>query len=53
MAAFVFNALLPDMAKRGLREERGALLAVHFGSERAAEISAGADRRAAERGLAP
>ncbi len=53
MAAFVFDAVLLDMAKRGLREERDALLAAHFGSERAAEISAGADRRAAERGLAP
>ena len=51
MAAFVFDAVLLDMAKRGLREERDALLAAHFGSERAAEISAEADRRAAERGL--
>ena len=53
MAAFVFDAVLLDMAKRGLREERDALLAAHFGSVRGAEIAAGADRRAAERGLAP
>jgi len=53
MVAFVFDAVLLDMASRGLREERDALLAAHFGSERAAEIAAGADRRAAERGLAP
>ena len=52
MAAFVFDAVLLDMAKRGLREERDALLAAHFGSARGAEIAAGADRRAAERGLA-
>lgn len=52
MAAFVFDAVLLDMAKRGLREERDALLAAHFGSGRGAEIAAGADRRAAERGLA-
>ncbi len=54
MAAFVFDAVLLDMASRGLREERDALLAAHFGSARAAEIAAGADRRAAERrGLSP
>ena len=53
MAAFVFDAVLLDMAGRGLREERDALLAAHFGSTRRAEIAAGADRRAAERGLAP
>ena len=53
MAAFVFDAVLLDMAGRGLREERDALLAAHFGSARGAEIAAGADRRAAERGLAP
>ena len=53
MAAFVFDAVLLDMAKQGLRGERDALLAVHFGSERSAEIAAGADRRAAERGMAP
>ncbi len=52
MAAFVFDAVLLDMVKRGLREERNALLAAHFGSARGAEIAAGADRRAAERGLA-
>ncbi len=52
MAAFVFDAVLLDMVKRGLREERDALLAAHFGSARGAEIAAGADRRAAERGLA-
>lgn len=52
MAAFVFDAVLLDMARQDLREERDALLAAHFGSERAAEISAGADHRAAERGLA-
>ena len=52
MAAFVFDAVLLDMARRGLREERDALLAAHFGSVRAAEIAVGADRRAAERGLA-
>ena len=51
MAAFVFDAVLLDMAKRGLREERDALLAVHFGSERGAETAVGADRRAAERGV--
>ncbi len=48
MAAFLFDAVLLDMA--GQRQERDALLAAHFGSERAAEIAAGADRRAAERG---
>ena len=53
MAAFVFDAVLLDMAKQGQRGERDALLAAHFGGERAAEIAAGADRRAAERGLAP
>ncbi len=53
MAAFLFDAVLLDMARRGRREERDALLAAHFGGERAAEIAAGADRRAAERGLAP
>ena len=53
MAAFLFDAVLLDMAGRGLRQERDALLAAHFGSERGAEIAAGADRRAAERGLAP
>ena len=53
MAAFVFDAVLLDMAKRGLREERDVLLAAHFGGERAVEIAAGADRRAVERGLAP
>ncbi len=53
MAAFVFDAVLLDMARQGLREERDALLAAHFGSARAAEIAAGADRRAAERGLPP
>ena len=52
MAVFVFDAVLLDMAKRGLREERDALLATHFGSAHAAEIAAGADRRAAGRGLA-
>ncbi len=52
-AAFVFDAVLLNMAGRGLREERDALLAAHFGSARGAEIAAGADRRAAERGLAP
>ena len=36
MVAFVFDAVLLDMAKRGLREERDALLVAHFGSERAA-----------------
>ncbi len=41
------------MAGRGLREERDALLAAHFGSARGAEIAAGAGRRAAERGLSP
>ena len=51
MAAFLFDAVLLDMAGRGLRQERDALLAAHFGSGRAAEIAAGADRRAAERGL--
>ena len=55
MAAFVFDAVLLvlDMAGRGLREEPDALLAAHFGSARGAEIAAEADRRAAERGLAP
>ena len=53
MAAFVFDAVLLDMAGRGLRDERNALLAAHFGSARGAEIAAEADRRAAERGLAP
>ena len=53
MAAFLFDAVLLDMAGRGLRQERDALLAVHFGSGRGAEIAAAADRRAAERGLAP
>ena len=53
MAAFLFDAVLLDMAGRGLRQERDALLAAHFGSERGTEIAAGADRRAAERGLAP
>ena len=53
MAAFVFDAMLLDMARQGLREERDALLAAHFGSAPAAEISAGADLRAAERGLSP
>ncbi len=52
MAAFLFDAVLLDMAGRGLRQERDALLAAHFGSARGAEIAAGADRRAAERGLA-
>ena len=52
MAAFVFDAVLLDMAKQGQRGERDALLAAHFGGERATEIAAGADRRAAERGLA-
>ncbi len=46
MAAFLFDAVLLDMAG----QRRDALLAAHFGSERAAEIAAGADRRAAERG---
>ena len=53
MAAFVFDAVLLDMAKRGLREERDAHFEAHFGSERAMEIAGGVDRRAAERGLAP
>lgn len=53
MAAFLFDAVLLDLASRGLGQERDALLAAHFGSGRAAEIAAGADRRAAERGLAP
>ncbi len=51
MAAFVFDAVLLDMAKQGLRGERDALLAAHFGDARGAEIAAGAGRRAAERGL--
>ncbi len=42
-----------DMAGRGLREERDALLAAHFGSARGVDIAAGADRRGAERGLSP
>ena len=53
MAAFLFDAVLLDMAGRGLGQERDALLEAHFGSGRAAEIAAGADRRAAERGLSP
>ncbi len=40
------------MAKRGLREERDAVLVAHFGSARAAEIAAETDRRVAERGVA-
>ena len=49
----MFDAVLLDMAKRGLRDERDALLAAHFGDARGMEIGAGADRRAAERGLPP
>ena len=52
MAAFLFDAVLLDMAGRGLRQKRDALLGAHFGSGRGAEIAAAADRRAAERGLA-
>ena len=51
MAAFLFDAVLLDMASRGLKQERDALLAAHFGSGRGAEIAAEADRKAAERGL--
>ena len=51
MAAFLFDAVLLDMAGRGLKQERDALLAAHFGSGRGAEIAAEADRRAVERGL--
>ena len=51
MAAFLFDAVLLDMAGRGLRQERDALLAAHFGSGRGAEIAAEANRKAAERGL--
>ena len=53
MVAFLFDAVLLDEAGRGLRQDRGALLAAHFGSGRAAEIATGADRRAAERSLSP
>ena len=51
MVAFLFDAVLLDMARQGRREERDGLLAAHFGGERAAGIAADADRRAAERGL--
>ena len=53
MAAFVFDAVLLDMARQGRKEERDALLAAHFGSVRGTKIATGADRRAAERGLPP
>jgi len=51
MAAFLFDAVLLDMAMRGRRAERDALLEAHFGGARGAEIAAEADRKAAERGL--